>query len=388
LLLSGLVLLLATIAFGAMQYRSAPQTHTAPSTAGQPPDSTSLTFSAMGDQLAHDSINAAAKTLSSYDYTVFYRVVRPHLSKSDVVFCNPETLAVGPAYGISGYPTFNAPEEFARGLRDEVKGPGCNLINLASNHLNDKGQPALDATVSLWESLQPLAFTGANRSAEEQSQVKFFTKNGVTVAFLAFADYSNNPAVSAFGLNLYHDQSLVDRLVTQARQHADLVLVSMHWGAENHTIENEDQRAAAAKLASLGVDVIIGTGPHVLQKITWLPRPDGQKTLVFYSLGNTLSAQLKIDELTGGIAGFRATKTNSGLTIDQVSFVPTFMSYRWDAAAKATDNLSARTDFQLRPLKAADREITAMFGHPHNADERLRFVRATLGDDTAVQIKE
>jgi poly-gamma-glutamate synthesis protein (capsule biosynthesis protein) len=109
------------------------------------------------------------------------------------------------------------------------------------------------------------------------------------------------------------------------------------------------------------VDVIVGTGPHVLQPVEWLERPDGAKTLVWYSIGNLLSSQLQSNQLTGGVALFKATKKDTGVVISDVQFKPTFMSYQWSAADKAAQRLLARHDLKLQPLAQAEAE-THLFG--------------------------
>lgn len=340
----------------------------------------------MGDMLAHDSIVQQAKTGGTYDFKPYFRAITPLYKDADAVFCNPETLAAGTRFGISGYPTFNAPTEFARDLRQGAK---CDVINLATNHIGDKSQAAIDATLENWLSLKPLAVTGANRSAEQQRQVSYFTKNGVKVAFLAFADYSNNKAVSAYGLNLYHDAALMKQLTTEARANADAVVVSMHWGTEDSSTVNEDQLAAARQLADLGVDVVIGTGPHVLQKTSVITAANGHKTLVWYSIGNMLSSQLQIDELTGGVAGFDIVKKAQGsVNVERATFRPTFMSYEWSPADKSAGNLLARRNLTLEPLHSANGRIQSMFGSSHTADERMTFIRTTLGSEAGVEVKD
>lgn len=365
----------------------------APSTA--PPKSTAkqdskaqqnqLRFAAMGDMLAHDTVNQQAKRGDSYDYKPYYTHIKPVYEDADVVFCNPETLAAGQPFGISGYPAFNAPTEFARDLADK-DGAGCNLINLATNHIGDKSQAAINATLDVWNSFEPLAVAGANHSPEEQNAVRYFTKNGIKVAFLAFADYSNNKAVSSYGLNVYHDDALLSRLVTEARTKADAVVVSMHWGTEDSTVVNTDQQTAAQRVADLGADVIIGTGPHVLQKTTWLTGQNGRKTLVWYSIGNMLSSQLKINELTGGVAGFTIVKKSSGIVVENPTFKSTFMSYEWSAADKAADNLLARHNLLLQPLADATGLPEAMFGSQYSVTERTEYVHQTLTDETKLTI--
>lgn len=340
----------------------------------------------MGDMLAHDSIVQQARADGSYDFKPYFRAIAPLYNDADAVFCNPETLAAGSGFGISGYPTFNAPVEFARDLRGGAK---CDVINLATNHIGDKSQAAIDATLDTWDTLKPKALAGANRSPEQQRQIRYFTQNGVKVAFLAFADYSNNKSVSSYGLNLYHDTALFTLLVKEARANADAVIVSMHWGTEDSTAVNEDQTAAARQLAELGADVVIGTGPHVLQKTSIITAANGHKTLVWYSIGNMLSSQLQIDQLTGGIAGFDIVKKEqgSGVIIEHPTFRPTFMSYEWPTADKAAGNLLARRNLALTPLRDADSRIRSMFGGSHTADERLKFVEATLGSEAGVTVR-
>lgn len=345
-----------------------------------------LRFAAMGDMLAHDTINQQAKQPIGYDYKPYFKLIKPLYDDADVVFCNPETLAAGQAYGISGYPAFNAPTEFARDLADK-NGAGCNLINLATNHIGDKTQAAIDTTLDVWDQQKPLAISGANRSPDEQNTVHYFTKNGIKVAFLAFADYSNNKSVTSYGLNNYHADALLSELMTTAHSNADAVVVSMHWGTEDSNEINLDQQTTAQTLANLGADVIIGTGPHVVQKATWLTGQNGRKTLVWYSIGNMLSSQLKINELTGGVAGFTVKKLSTRIVVEQPTFKATFMSYDWSPTDKAAENLLARHNLTLQPLADAIGRPEAMFGNQYNVTERAQYLKNTLTSEASVAIE-
>ena len=102
-------------------------------------------------------------------------------------------------------------------------------------------------------------------------------------------------------------------------------------------------------------------------------------------MGNMLSSQLTIDQLTSGVAGFTITKDDSNkIAIDTITIDPTFMSYDWLAAAKAAENLAARTNLRLQALKNANTSIQSMFGPSRSADERLAFLKQTVGADVAV----
>lgn len=356
----------------------APAHPASPPPAAHPAKPLTLTFAAMGDMIAHDSIVRQAQKADSYDFKSYFSSIRPLYSHRDVVFCNPETPVAGQAVGISGYPTFNAPTEFARDLRDE-SGAGCKVINLATNHINDKGQAGIDLSVNAWDQLSPLAFAGANRSAAERDEVRYFTKNGIKIAFAAFMDFSNAKLTNDYGVETYHDEARVRQKLSEARSRADAVIVSAHWGTEDSTAVNNDQRAAAKLFNDLGADVVIGTGPHVLQPVDEIIRSDGHRTLVWYSIGNMLSSQLQINELTGILAGFTIQKSNNRIVISELEAVPTFMSYDWPTADRAAERLDTRTNFQLQPMYEADRNIQKMFPG-ESAASRQEFVRKTLGE--------
>lgn len=341
-----------------------------------------IRVAAMGDMLAHDTIISGAKTDTGYDFGHYFSHIRTSYGDADIVFCNQEGLSSGDTYGISGYPSFNAPIEFAAGLHT---GAGCNVINLANNHMGDKGVGATNATLDVWNELRPLALSGANKDAASQNTVSYGTVKDLKFGFVSFADFNNNTATPAYSVNNYHDEALVRRLVGEARRNADIVIVSMHWGGEDSGVVNQDQQQAAALLASLGVDVVLGTGPHVLQKVDTLPRADGGVTTVWYSLGNMLSSQLDIKGLIGGIATFDIVKKqDERIDIEQLSFVPTYMHYEWTVDEKARNDLTARKNAKIYLLKDAAAPLSrSLFST--TVEEQRRYVVHTLGDKVTVK---
>jgi poly-gamma-glutamate synthesis protein (capsule biosynthesis protein) len=332
--------------------------------------------------LPHDTVHAAAlQADGSYDYAQFLTAIKPLVADSGIVFCNQEVSSSGAAFGISGYPVFNAPEKFSA---DIASGAGCNAINIANNHMADKGQDSINATRAVWDGLKPLLLSGANRSPEEQQVVTVTEVQGIKFALVSFAEYSNVPATD-YGLNLFGNDAVLTSLMATARANADVVLVSMHWGTEYSNGVNDAQRAAAQRLTDLGADVIIGTGPHVLEPVEWMPAADGSQTLVWFSLGNLLSTQLEIADLIGGIAQFEVVKTPAGVvSIEAPAFIPTFMSYEWTAEQAAASDLLARHNLRVYPLaEAADPLARSLFNTTVEAQQA--YVSGVLGP--AVMIK-
>jgi len=302
-----------------------------------------------GDMIAHDSVNAnARKADGSYDYLPLMDKMKPYFEKADIRFCNQATPAGGEQFGITGYPVFNAPVAFARG----IESVGCNVLNLGTNHTNDKGQPLIDATAAAWDNRAGiLAFAGANRSVGEQNQNHFFTVKGLKVAYVSYTTYTNNTSVTPYGLNMYSD-ALATAQITEARKNADIVIVSMRWGTEYSPDVNAQQDAIAQTLTNLGADVVLGHGSHFLEPVKRLKNADGtRESIVWYSLGNFLNTQLEAESLVGGFAVMDidlATKK-----ISSSSFMPTYMHYDWTAAEKKSNNLMARKNLTMVPLDQA-----------------------------------
>jgi poly-gamma-glutamate capsule biosynthesis protein CapA/YwtB (metallophosphatase superfamily) len=320
---------------------------------------------ATGDMLPHDSVNQQAKTADGYNYRPFFSGVEKYFQASDVRFCNQETPSAGTGFGISGYPTFNAPEEFAK----DLSAVGCNVINLANNHINDKGQAGIDKTLDVWKDLKPLAVAGANHNATEQQAVRYFTVKGIKFAFVAYAEYSNDRSVTAYGLNILNEQ-LVNVQLREARKNADIVLVSVHWGTEYSPDINNFQTLWSNTFASLGADIVLGTGPHVLEPVKRLPRAGGGETLVWYSLGNFLSTQLDIESLVGGFAMVDIDVGTKKVT--KIGFFPTYMHYEWTADEKQREDLLKRKNLKLYPLDLAEEPLKRSQNATSVAEQRGR----------------
>lgn len=336
----------------------------------------------MGDMLAHDTIIANAKNGDSYDFAKYFANIRPSYQDADVIFCNQEGLSAGELYGISGYPSFNAPTKFAADLQS---GAGCNLINLANNHMGDKGTNAIGATIDEWIRLKPLGFSGANKTTDDQNNISYAEVKGIKIGFVSFADFNNNTSTPDYSINNYHDEDLVRRLVSSARSNSDVVIVSMHWGVEDSNDISTEQVNEANLLSSLGADIVIGTGPHVLQKVQIIDRDDGGKTIVAYSLGNMLSSQLQIKELIGGIAQLDITKTvDNKLLINNPTFNPTYMHYEWTADQESNGDLLSRKNAMIYLLNDAADPLSKSLLNT-TVDIQKRYVVDTLGTDIKVK---
>lgn len=330
-----------------------------------------------GDMLPHETVNQQAKTGNNYDYKPFFEHVEKYFKSADVRFCNQESPSAS-GIGVTAYPTFNAPTQFAT----DLSAVGCNVIGLANNHLNDKGQPGINGTRDVWDGLNPQAVAGANRNAAEQKKVSYFETKGVKFAFVAYSEISNNRSLSAYGLNMLNE-SLVKSQLQEAQAQADIVIVSAHWGTEYSPSINANQDRWAKIFADNGADIVFGSGPHVLQPVKKLPQAGGGETIVFYSLGNMLSSQLETESLIGGFAVVDITPADK--KIAQVALLPTYMHYEWTAQQKAREDLLARKNLKIYPLDQATEPLSKSQNNTTVAVQTQR-VTALLNKFTPVKI--
>ncbi len=309
-----------------------------------------IRFIAVGDSMAFDSINSAAKQPDgTHNYLPMMSGFKPFFDKSDIRLCNETTPGGGDKDGlaISAYPTFNAPTEWSSGFA----GLGCNLIDLASKNINDKGQPAIDSTLKVWDKTEKiLAVAGANKSAEDQAKIRYFTVKGIKFAYLAYTTRSLNTQLTPYGLNIYSDD-LATKQIADAHKNSQLVIVSINWGTEDSNDINPDQEHIAKLLASQNADVVLGSGPNVLQPAKIIDGKDGHQTLVWFSLGNFLGSQLPLNNLIGGMAIMDFDVATQ--KIQDPKILPVYMHYEWTAAQKASNQVNARHDFMLWPLDLA-----------------------------------
>lgn len=343
----------------------------------------SIRLIATGDMLAHDSVNNNARIGSDYDYTKFFKHVQAYTSNGDIRFCNQEGLSAGEAFGISGYPTFNAPKQFSRDLQKI----GCNTINLANNHMADKGQTAVDETLATWEALKPLAISGANRTVAERDTIHYIETKGVKVAYVSFNEINNNTSAPEHAITMLNEVN-VSKLMTEARESADFVMVSVHWGSyEDSTDVGPIEEVWTKRIVELGADVVIGTGPHVLQRAEWRTGLDGRKAFVWYSIGNFLSTQYELlAQRIGGVAVMKLEKTGDAkipVKIAKVGFMPVYMHYDWPAADRVAEKLETRTNLALYPLDKAADQLTRS-GFKTSLAEQQLLVRNTLGPDVTM----
>lgn len=248
----------------------------------------------VGDALVHASLYNDAYENKTYNFKKYLTYIKEYVNDFDLAYYNQETILGGTSIGLSTYPSFNSPQE----LGDAMIDAGFNLVSLATNHTLDRGQKAVKLSREYWNKQVDVQAVGSYTSNDEKKQIEslILESNGITYAMLNYTYGTNGisvPKGKDYLVNLWDDtynyegyKQQVKSDIELLRSKVDVLIVAMHWGREYTHTPTELEKKTAKYLASLGVDIIIGTHPHVIQPVEYI-----DDTLVFYSLGNFISAQ-------------------------------------------------------------------------------------------------
>lgn len=287
------------------------------------PQDSKVSLVAVGDNLIHNTlIDAGKQEDGSYNYDAFYENISPYIKSADMAIINQETILGGPDFEYQGYPCFNSPWEVGEAT---IKA-GFDLFTCATNHALDVQKFAgIEKECQFFASHPEVAHIGTNSSEEEYNTITYLEKNGIKFAMLNYTDGTN-------GINIPEDKPWCVNMLTKekvtadiktARKNADVVMVFPHWGTENSHDINDEQKEYVKLFSELGVDIVIGTHPHVLQPVEWVTNEaNGKKMLVYYSLGNFISHQANLNQLCGGMAEITVERKAGKIEITSAKLAP------------------------------------------------------------------
>ncbi|MBQ4600599.1 MAG: CapA family protein [Oscillospiraceae bacterium] len=337
----GLVFKLFALAVGAifpegLFHRPEETTPSETTVATDPPGPTLIataTLGAQGDMLMHKPIfnTGAVCNLGdgSYDFSSIFRYMGDYSGELNYMVANLETTFGGDDYPYQGNPSFNCPDS----LLDALKAAGYDMLLTANNHSNDTLMHGIERTLKRTRE-EGLATLGTRLDGEERYTVVDI--NGIQVGMVCYTYAAeirngkpslnfNTPVSDPERINYFTTTDLdsfyaeaEDVIADMRSAGAEATVFYIHWGVEYEIMQNSAQDSMAQELCDMGVDVIIGGHPHVVQPVELLTGTTdaNHKTVCIYSLGNAVSNQ-RIAEMN----------MKTGHTEDGVLFTVSFEKY-------------------------------------------------------------
>ncbi len=258
-----------------------------------PVDNADNTFNIImvGDVLLHDRLeDNCRQDDGSYDYSTLFEHTKNEIAAADLAIVNQEVIIAGEALGISGYPAFNT----SFNLADDLVDAGFDVILHATNHALDKGAGGILSCIDNWSSSHPdtivLGIHDEDPQGLQNNIVTIANETGATinVAILNYTYGTNGipmPESMPWAVDILEKEKVVSD-IKAAKELADFVIVCPHWGTEYRLTPDSSQEAWTSVFLENGVDLVLGTHPHVTEPIEWLSDDSGHSMLVYYSLGN------------------------------------------------------------------------------------------------------
>lgn len=290
---------------------------------------TDVSFVVFGDNLIHEPIYQYG--LLNDDFSFLYQNIASVIEESDIAVLNQETPFTDDPAMYSDYPRFATPVQVGTAVSDA----GFDVVTCATNHAFDQGMKGIDFTKKFFEDEDIVCLGIQSTHEKEYHPYDIVVRNGLRIAMLNYTYGINGNMLSKenpYAVHLMADEKQVRTDIEMAKADSDFVIVFAHWGTEYAEEPDEFQKKWTQIFLDSGVDVTVGTHPHAIQPYEMLEGIDGHKMLVYYSIGNYISAQSEKSCVKGGMADFTVSLTTDGYRITEYGLRPLVIT--WEEGRK------------------------------------------------------
>ncbi len=283
-------------------------------------EDTDVSFAVFGDNLIHEPIyQYGLRHDPSFGF--LFGNLKDIISQSDISVINQETPLTEQPSMYSGYPRFGTPA----GVGQAIVNAGFDIVTCATNHALDKGADGVSYTKDFFTSRHVTCLGIQTAGEQDYRPYEIIDKNGIRFALLNYTYGTNGIRIPAGSPNLVHlleDEEKIQNDIRQAKADSDCVILFVHWGTENERKPDEFQIKWTQVFLESEADVVIGTHPHTLQPYEVLQSSTGHEMLIYYSIGNYISAQQEKECVKGGMAVFTVSLTSDGYTVTDYGLQP------------------------------------------------------------------
>ena len=286
----------------------------------QPEPDVSVRIRATGDIMFHPSQldGAYDYATNTYNFENSFKAIKSIIEEADIAIANFEgTTAGNEVYAYQGYPLFNAPDQ----VLDAIKDAGFDILSTANNHSLDTRKAGIIRTI---EQIKARGMDPVGTYIEKpDTRVLIKEVKGIKFAFMSYTEIVNGleSVLSPYDLdamvNIFNESKMIEDILYAKEQKADVIIALLHWGDEYSRIQAQRQEILADMLFREGVDLILGSHPHVIQPSQTLEY-GGKTKFVAYSMGNFLSNQRVETLVPYGLTEHVSKYTEDGIIIDIV----------------------------------------------------------------------
>jgi poly-gamma-glutamate synthesis protein (capsule biosynthesis protein) len=278
----------------------------------------------LGDIMGHDEQiwSAENRETHTYNYDDVFQYIKDEISEADLAIANFELTLGSPPY--KGYPSFSSPAALAVAC----KNAGIDIFVVANNHSADRGNKGILNTIYRLDSLGiPHTGTFTDPAARDTLYPMIIEKNGFSLALLNYTYATNGINVSPPVIVNMLDKSIVSADIEKAKsKNPDAIILFLHWGTEYDTIPSKTQTDLADYFFSRGIDLLIGSHPHVIQKMERTKSSTDMKDrIVVYSLGNYVSNQRRTRTDGGTMVRIELAKKADSLYVSDAGYYLTWV---------------------------------------------------------------
>ncbi len=289
-------------------------------------EATEVSFCAFGDNLIHEPIYQYGLH-NDENFSFLYENVKDMIAKSDISVINQETPLTDDPARYGGYPQFGTPVQVGESISDA----GFDVVTCATNHALDQGMTGVDFTKRFFNDTGVICLGIQGADEIEYRPYDIIVRNGIRTAMLNYTYGTNGiqiPAQNPNAVHLLEDEEQIRTDISMAKEESDIVAVFVHWGTEYAEEPDTLQKKWTQIFLECGVDVTVGTHPHVLQPCELLRDDSGHEMLVYYSIGNYISAQAEKSCVRGGMAEFTVALTAEGYRIREYGLRPLVITWQ------------------------------------------------------------
>lgn len=297
------------------------------------PNTVEIDILAVGDIMFHmPQVESARVGQNEYDFNPIYKHVKPYIQGADLALANYETVTI-PNRSYSGFPRFNSPVETVETLSNA----GFNIISTANNHSADQGREGIISTI---DAIVANGMDYIGTSKDRDSKPLILDIEGIEIGFLSYTFGLNGLGSLltsdelSYMVNLIDEEKIQEDIEVLKDNEVDLIVSYIHWGNEYEREPSEYQQTLGRNMVDWGVNIVLGSHPHVVQKSEIIEK-DGKDNLIVYSMGNFISNQREItmgnsyteDGVMINISIEKDFESNE-VIISDIDYIPTWV-YRY-----------------------------------------------------------